>query len=274
MLPAERDTLLATGFPPSKYAYVVLEWWGLRVLDAMASGAVKPTSNAFESQILTQITRLRADFAAGSALQIGRLPFQYVASAHTAHRQRRAAAPHAQCPLTASDSHCVHAQVLAELDGRKGLDASFIVAVLAVYVDASVAPAECDKLRTAAGALNVSGGRPCHFYSGVAIEAPLEALPTDLQRRVLEHLDGRSLARYAECTSRKLSKEIAAADGGLRPLWAALYAAEIAAAETLPAEPQPDEPLAFVRPRPALHHADALVDADVAQCKSVQWMCD
>ena len=88
--------------------------------------------------------------------------------------------------------------------------------------------------------------------SAAESEPRLEALPTlvdlplDCQLKLLGLLDGPSLARYAECTSRRLTFLVSA---DLGPLWAALYESEIQSAPVVPSAPQPDEPLAFVRPR-------------------------
>jgi hypothetical protein len=102
-------------------------------------------------------------------------------------------------------------------------------------------------------------------------ESPLEALPLDCQRKLIELLDGRSLALYAECTSRKLALSLA---DSLRPLWVA-HAVDAAARTPSPAEP-PAEPPAFgSEPRwaapPALPPTlpEALSDSrDARECKS------
>ena len=100
--------------------------------------------------------------------------------------------------------------------------------------------------------------------SAAECDPRLEALPTlidlplDCQLKLLGLLDGPSLARYAECTSRRLASLVSA---DLKPLWAALYESEIQSAPVVPSAPQPDEPLAFVRPRDdAVSLADPIVE--------------
>ena len=104
--------------------------------------------------------------------------------------------------------------------------------------------------------------------AAMAERATLVELPLDVQLHVLKRLDGRSLARYAECTSLRLACALAE-DNLMAPLWAGLHRTEIAAAPTVPTAPQPEELLAFVRPRAALHDAGALTAKhDAAACKA------
>jgi len=74
---AERDSLLAAALPSSQYAFVLLEWWGLRVFEATERGVLN-TNNALEGQVFQLMMRLRANFAETDNLRVGRLPFQYV----------------------------------------------------------------------------------------------------------------------------------------------------------------------------------------------------
>ena len=97
-------------------------------------------------------------------------------------------------------------------------------------------------------------------------ESWLERLPLDVQLRLVSYLDGPSLARLTECTSKRLaggSKE-------LGPHWAHLHGVEIAAAKVVPSKPQPDEPLAFAKADSPTSTLDA---NDVLGCKSALVRC-
>ena len=96
-------------------------------------------------------------------------------------------------------------------------------------------------------------------------EPPLLALPLDVQVQVLQLLDGRSLARYAECTSKQFACAVSCE---MSELWAALYDAEVLSAPELPSPPTLDEQPAFVRPSPL--HGSFVLDTKEASERSTR----
>ena len=98
-------------------------------------------------------------------------------------------------------------------------------------------------------------------------ESWLERLPLDVQLRLVSYLDGPSLARLTECTSKRLADAVSKELG---PHWAHLHGVEIAAAKVVPSKPQPDEPLAFAKTDSPTSTLDA---NDVLGCKSAFVRC-
>ena len=66
----EREGLMGSGLPPSQYAYVLLVWVGIHVMDGIKNGTLRG-GPGFEENILRQLATLRAcmfdidDFRAG-----------------------------------------------------------------------------------------------------------------------------------------------------------------------------------------------------------------
>ena len=96
-------------------------------------------------------------------------------------------------------------------------------------------------------------------------EPPLLALPHELQLQLLRQLDGRSLARYAECTSKEFSHVCAPE---MRELWAALHRSEVLSAPVLPSSPVLDEHPAFLLPRKPLHSDETVEGKDASECST------
>ena len=57
----ERDGLVACGLPPSQYAYALLEWAGLRVMDGIEKGELRG-GPGMEENLLRQISSLRGEY--------------------------------------------------------------------------------------------------------------------------------------------------------------------------------------------------------------------
>ena len=101
--------------------------------------------------------------------------------------------------------------------------------------------------------------------------ASLEELPLDVHLNILGHLDGRSLARYAECTNRRLALHVAPE---VAPFWLAVHKAEVLSAPVVPAPPQTDEPLAFGRAcEPTCKDAAAHKSAFVRGLSALEHRC-
>ena len=73
----EKLALLNSGLPPSQYAYILLQWVGLHVMDGLESGVLRG-SYGLEENILKQITDLRAQFFNIGDYTAGRMPLAYV----------------------------------------------------------------------------------------------------------------------------------------------------------------------------------------------------
>ena len=75
--PRELDALIRTGLPSDQYCYVLLEWVGLRVVDAAAQGTLVGGAG-FEQEVLAKLTALRGDyFSIGDSLDF-RMSMAYV----------------------------------------------------------------------------------------------------------------------------------------------------------------------------------------------------
>ena len=95
-------------------------------------------------------------------------------------------------------------------------------------------------------------------------DASLLGLPPDVQLSLLKLLDGKTLCRYAECTSRELAK-MAAPELG--ELWKTVYRAEVLEASVgVPSAPQDEETPAFQRARAPIHQ-ESVLDGDATACK-------
>lgn len=73
----ERDGLVACGLPPSQYAYVLLEWAGLRIMDGIEKGELRG-GPGMEENFLRQISSLRAEYFNIGDYNAGRMPMAYV----------------------------------------------------------------------------------------------------------------------------------------------------------------------------------------------------
>jgi hypothetical protein len=73
----EKSALLSSGLPPSQYAYILLEWVGLYVMDGLKKGTLSGGAG-FEENILRQITSLRAEYFSIGDFTAGRMPLAYV----------------------------------------------------------------------------------------------------------------------------------------------------------------------------------------------------
>ena len=74
---AEASALQASGLPPSQYAYVLLEWVGLRAMQGLRNGTLA-ASPGFEENLLRQFTGLRAEYFSIPDLTSGRMVLAYV----------------------------------------------------------------------------------------------------------------------------------------------------------------------------------------------------
>lgn len=78
----EKDALLQSGLPPSQYAYILMEWVGIYMLDGLETGILGnerglPNPGA-EMNILQQLTSLRAEYFSIGDFIAGRMPLAYV----------------------------------------------------------------------------------------------------------------------------------------------------------------------------------------------------
>ncbi|KAL7510734.1 hypothetical protein ACHAXN_007618 [Cyclotella atomus] len=73
----EREGLVACGLPPSQYAYVLLEWAGLRVMDGIEKGELRGGPGMTEN-FLRQISSLRGEYFNIGDYNAGRMPMAYV----------------------------------------------------------------------------------------------------------------------------------------------------------------------------------------------------
>lgn len=73
----EREGLVATGLPPSQYAYVLLEWAGLRIMDGIERGELRGGPGMTEN-FLRQISSLRGEYFNIGDYNAGRMPMAYV----------------------------------------------------------------------------------------------------------------------------------------------------------------------------------------------------
>jgi predicted membrane chloride channel (bestrophin family) len=73
----EKDALIDSGLPPSQYAYVLLEWVGIHIMDGIRQGRLSG-GTGFEENILRQVTALRAEYFSIGDYAAGRMPLAYV----------------------------------------------------------------------------------------------------------------------------------------------------------------------------------------------------
>ena len=73
----ERDGLLGCGLPPSQYAYVLLEWIGIHVIDGLKTGVLQG-GTGYEDNIFRQLATLRASMFDIDDFRAGRMPLAYV----------------------------------------------------------------------------------------------------------------------------------------------------------------------------------------------------
>jgi len=76
----ERDSLQVlrqNGLPPSQYAYVLLEWVGLYVMDGRKAGVLNGDAG-FEQNLFKQFTSLRTEYFNIGDYAAGRMPVAYV----------------------------------------------------------------------------------------------------------------------------------------------------------------------------------------------------
>lgn len=73
----ERNALVRSDLPPSQYSYVLMEWVGLHALDGMRTGTLMG-GPGLEENLLSQITRLRAEYFNIGDYAAGRMPLAYV----------------------------------------------------------------------------------------------------------------------------------------------------------------------------------------------------
>jgi hypothetical protein len=89
----------------------------------------------------------------------------------------------------------------------------------------------------------------------------LDSLDLDVQLRIVAHLDGRSLANYAESTNNAIARLLCPYLG---PMWASLHSAQLDEAPAAPSPPKHEEPLAFQSPP----RQESPTTSDVLACKS------
>lgn len=73
----EADSLMNSRLPPSQYAYVLLVWVGMHVMNGLEEGTLRG-GNGFEENVLRQLTTLRASFFDIDDFRAGRMPLAYV----------------------------------------------------------------------------------------------------------------------------------------------------------------------------------------------------
>jgi hypothetical protein len=74
----EANALLKSELPPSQYAYVLLEWVGLHIMNGLESGVLQNTNSGLEENILRQMTALRAEYFSIGDYTAGRMSLAYV----------------------------------------------------------------------------------------------------------------------------------------------------------------------------------------------------
>lgn len=73
----ERGALMGSGLPPSQYAYVLLVWAGIHVMDGLKDGTLKG-GPGFEENLFRQLATLRACLFDIDDFRAGRMPLAYV----------------------------------------------------------------------------------------------------------------------------------------------------------------------------------------------------
>mmetsp|Transcript_3565 Transcript_3565/g.8125 ORF Transcript_3565/g.8125 Transcript_3565/m.8125 type:complete len:469 (+) Transcript_3565:80-1486(+) len=78
LTPEEADSLLSSGLPPSQYAYVLLEWVGLIIMDGLERNVLQNQNSGLEENILRQMSALRAEYFSIGDYAAGRMSLAYV----------------------------------------------------------------------------------------------------------------------------------------------------------------------------------------------------
>lgn len=73
----ERTGLMGTGLPPTQYAYVLLVWVGIHIMEGLQNGTLIG-KNGFEENICRQLATLRACYFDIDDFRAGRMPLAYV----------------------------------------------------------------------------------------------------------------------------------------------------------------------------------------------------
>lgn len=73
----ERDALIATNMPPSQYSSVLLEWIGIRVVDAIRCGELVG-GEGLEMNVFQNIAKLRGEYFNIGDYNEGRMPMAYI----------------------------------------------------------------------------------------------------------------------------------------------------------------------------------------------------
>lgn len=74
----EAEAMLSSGLPPSQYAYVLLEWVGLTIMDGLQRDVLENTNSGLEENILRQLSALRAEYFSVGDYTAGRMSLAYV----------------------------------------------------------------------------------------------------------------------------------------------------------------------------------------------------
>jgi hypothetical protein len=73
----EREGLMGSGLPPSQYAYILLVWVGIRVMEGIKDGTLQGGAG-FEENVLRQLATLRGCMFDIDDFRAGRMPLAYV----------------------------------------------------------------------------------------------------------------------------------------------------------------------------------------------------
>lgn len=73
----ENQALMGSGLPPSQYAYILLVWVGIHVMEGIKNGTLQG-GPGFEENVLRQLTTLRACMFDIDDFRAGRMPLAYV----------------------------------------------------------------------------------------------------------------------------------------------------------------------------------------------------
>jgi len=73
----EKEGLMGSGLPPSQYAYILLVWVGIHVMEGLKNGTLRGGAG-FEENIYRQLATLRATMFDIDDFRAGRMPLAYV----------------------------------------------------------------------------------------------------------------------------------------------------------------------------------------------------
>ena len=73
----EREGLMGSGLPPSQYAYILLVWVGIHVMEGLKNGTLQGGAG-FEENLLRQLATLRGCMFDIDDFRAGRMPLGYV----------------------------------------------------------------------------------------------------------------------------------------------------------------------------------------------------